>query len=55
MHNSLAKWVEDTARITRPRRVEWCDGSEEERARLVEGMLNEGTLVALREERLGES
>ncbi len=50
MHNDLAKWVEDTARITRPRRVVWCDGSEEESARLIEGTLDDGTLVPLRQD-----
>jgi phosphoenolpyruvate carboxykinase (GTP) len=43
--------VDDVARTTRPDRVVWCDGSEAENARLVEGMLADGTLVALNPER----
>jgi len=39
--------VEQVARTTRPDRVVWCDGSEAENARLVEGMLADGTLIAL--------
>jgi phosphoenolpyruvate carboxykinase (GTP) len=45
------RWVEDVARMTRPERVVWCDGSEAENARLIEGMLADGTLVALSRER----
>jgi len=43
--------VDDVARTTRPDRVVWCDGSEAENARLVEGMLADGTLIALNPER----
>jgi phosphoenolpyruvate carboxykinase (GTP) len=39
--------VEQVARTTRPERVVWCDGSEAENTRLVEGMLADGTLIAL--------
>ncbi|HUG53174.1 MAG TPA: phosphoenolpyruvate carboxykinase (GTP) [Vicinamibacteria bacterium] len=41
------KWVEEAAQTTRPDRVVWCDGSEEENERLVAGMLADGTLHAL--------
>ena len=43
--------MDDVARTTRPDRVAWCDGSEAENARLVEGMLADGTLIALNPER----
>jgi len=39
--------VEEVARTTRPDRVVWCDGSEAENTRIVEGMLADGTLLAL--------
>ncbi len=42
-----ARWVEEMARITRPDRVVWCDGSESENERLMEGMLADGTLLPL--------
>jgi len=43
----LEKWVEDTAALTHPDRIEWCDGSAEERSRLVDTMLRDGTLLSL--------
>jgi phosphoenolpyruvate carboxykinase (GTP) len=41
------EWVEEVARTTRPQGVVWCDGSEDENARLVEQMLRDGTLIGL--------
>jgi phosphoenolpyruvate carboxykinase (GTP) len=41
------RWVEEVARTTRPARVVWCDGSEEENQRLVGEMLADGTLQQL--------
>ncbi|HET7746913.1 MAG TPA: phosphoenolpyruvate carboxykinase (GTP) [Vicinamibacteria bacterium] len=43
----VERWVEEVARLTRPDRVAWCDGSVEENHRLVDGMLRDGTLQAL--------
>jgi phosphoenolpyruvate carboxykinase (GTP) len=43
------RWVEEVARTTRPARVQWCDGSEQENAGLVEQMLQAGTLSRLNE------
>ncbi len=43
----VEKWVEHAAELTRPARVVWCDGSKGEYDRLVEGMLRDGTLLAL--------
>jgi phosphoenolpyruvate carboxykinase (GTP) len=44
------RWVDEVARTTRPDRVVWCDGSEAENQRLVEGMLEDGTLIRLNEQ-----
>src|SRR5207247_1291659 len=41
------RWVDEVARTTRPERVVWCDGSEEEGRRLVDGMVADGTLLRL--------
>jgi phosphoenolpyruvate carboxykinase (GTP) len=41
------RWVEDVARTTRPDRVVWCDGSQAENERVIDGMLADGTLVGL--------
>jgi phosphoenolpyruvate carboxykinase (GTP) len=44
---TVERWVEEMARTTQPARVVWCDGSEDENQRLVEGMLGDGTLHRL--------
>jgi phosphoenolpyruvate carboxykinase (GTP) len=41
------RWVDEVARTTRPQRVVWCDGSEDESRRLVDGMVADGTLLRL--------
>ncbi len=41
------RWVESVAATTRPEGVVWCDGSDEENARLTEEMLSTGTLLRL--------
>ena len=46
-HESLNLWVDDVARLTRPDRIHWCDGSDAENARLTAGMLADGTLLPL--------
>jgi phosphoenolpyruvate carboxykinase (GTP) len=43
----VERWVEQMAQTLRPDQVVWCDGSEAENARLVEGMLEDGTLLPL--------
>jgi phosphoenolpyruvate carboxykinase (GTP) len=43
----LEKWVEETSRLTQPKNIEWCDGSEAEYQRLVEQMVADGTLHPL--------
>src|SRR5260221_2152077 len=46
----LERWVEAAAGMTRPDRVVWCDGSEAEHHRLIEGMLADGTLLPMNEQ-----
>ena len=46
-NQALAGWVEQTARLTKPDRIHWCDGSEAENAALVKQMLADGTLETL--------
>ena len=41
------RWVDEVAGTTKPANVVWCDGSESENQRLVEGMLEDGTLIGL--------
>ncbi|MFI5395153.1 MAG: phosphoenolpyruvate carboxykinase (GTP) [Candidatus Binatia bacterium] len=47
MPTPLEQWVNESAEITRPNNVYWCDGSEAEYQRLVAGMLSTGTLIEL--------
>jgi len=47
----IERWVERMEATLRPDRVAWCDGSEEENARLVGQMLADGTLHRLHPEK----
>ncbi|SHI32684.1 phosphoenolpyruvate carboxykinase (GTP) [Pollutimonas bauzanensis] len=46
-HARLMAWVEEIASLTRPDRIEWCDGSQEEYDRLCELMVQAGTMRRL--------
>ena len=35
MATSLEKWVEEVARLTKPAKIYWCDGSEAEAQKLI--------------------
>jgi phosphoenolpyruvate carboxykinase (GTP) len=43
----LEKWVEDSASLTKPSKVVWCDGSEAESERLAADMLRDATYIEL--------
>jgi len=47
----LQQWVEDVSRLTQPKEIFWCDGSQEEIDRLNQMMVSEGTLISLDEKR----
>ncbi|HEY9130764.1 MAG TPA: phosphoenolpyruvate carboxykinase (GTP) [Dyella sp.] len=44
---ALRRWVDETAALTRPAQVHWCDGSDAEYRGLVEAMLTSGDLLEL--------
>ncbi|KLU22995.1 phosphoenolpyruvate carboxykinase [Caballeronia mineralivorans PML1(12)] len=46
-NQKLIDWVQRVAALTKPDRIEWCDGSEEEYDRLSQQMVEAGTLKRL--------
>lgn len=44
---SLNRWIADTAALTLPDSIHWCDGSDEENNALLQLMQDDGTLVPL--------
>lgn len=54
-HAKLAAWVREVAALTKPDRVYWVDGSEEENQRLTQELVDAGTLVRLNEEKFPNS
>ncbi|HET9257378.1 MAG TPA: phosphoenolpyruvate carboxykinase (GTP), partial [Pseudonocardiaceae bacterium] len=46
-HSALLSWVRETAELTQPERIEWCDGSEREWDRLTAALVAVGTFTRL--------
>jgi phosphoenolpyruvate carboxykinase (GTP) len=46
----LESWVEESAKLTKPGKIHWCDGSDAENARLTDEMLRNGSYIALNEQ-----
>ena len=51
-NKNLLAWVEESAKLTKPDNIVWCDGSEEEHHRLTELALAQGVLEPLNQEKL---
>ena len=47
MSTPLESWVEESARLTKPAKIVWCDGSQGEIDRLIPEMLRDGTFIEL--------
>jgi phosphoenolpyruvate carboxykinase (GTP) len=43
----LERWVDESARLTKPSKIVWCDGSKAEKDRLADEMLRDGTYIEL--------
>lgn len=48
-HKKLKAWVQEWAELCQPDQVYWCNGSEEENQRLLDGMVASGAAVKLNE------
>jgi phosphoenolpyruvate carboxykinase (GTP) len=48
---ALAAWVAEVARLTKPDRIVWCDGSTEERERFTEQAVAAGILIPLNQDK----
>ncbi|HEU5393620.1 MAG TPA: phosphoenolpyruvate carboxykinase (GTP), partial [Candidatus Methylomirabilis sp.] len=54
MNASVRAWVAEVAEMCRPAEVVWCDGSEDERNRLLEAAVRAGDLIPLNQRELPE-
>ncbi len=46
-HTGLLEWVEEVAALTQPSAIHYCDGTETERERLVDQLVESGTVIRL--------
>ena len=51
-HKELNKWIDECAKLCKPDRIIWCDGSLEERKRLEKEAFKTGELIELDQEKL---
>ena len=47
MSTPLESWVQESACLTKPSRIVWCDGSQAENDRLTDDMLRDGEFIEL--------
>jgi len=47
---NVEKWVAETAALTKPDNIVWCDGSQKEWNELTELLVSNGTFIKLNEQ-----
>ncbi|ADQ07961.1 Phosphoenolpyruvate carboxykinase (GTP) [Caldicellulosiruptor hydrothermalis 108] len=52
LHPSVYEWIDEMAKLTKPDKIVWIDGSEEEKQRLIKEALESGELMELNQEKL---
>jgi phosphoenolpyruvate carboxykinase (GTP) len=50
-NESLKSWVDEVAALTKPDKIQWCDGSQAEYDALIQLMLGDGTMEELNQEK----
>jgi phosphoenolpyruvate carboxykinase (GTP) len=55
MNAALESWVDDVVALCKPSDVQWVDGSDDENRRLIDGMLADGTLHRLNQDKIPNS
>ncbi|HUI55491.1 MAG TPA: hypothetical protein VLY04_10995, partial [Bryobacteraceae bacterium] len=50
-HHRLAEWVDEVARLCKPERVHWCDGSPAEYDEMLRLMVQAGTAIPMNPEK----
>lgn len=54
-HQGMTDFVQKIAELAKPDRIEWCDGSEDEDQRLLNLMVEQGTMVKLNDDKCKNS
>jgi phosphoenolpyruvate carboxykinase (GTP) len=49
-NKALAAWVSEVAALTKPDKIQWCTGSDDEKKHLIAEMKKAGTLISLNEQ-----
>ena len=51
MNSAIRKWVSEIEALTRPSAVVYCDGSDDEKRRLISECLQSGELIELNQDK----
>ena len=54
-NKAVLAWVEETARLTEPENIFWCDGSEAEKKFLIDESLKQNVLIKLNPQKVPDS